>query len=64
MSGSTASSLSTSSAGYEELAAERGRGAACDDIGPIFRDQVIKDAGAASSPTMGRGERALMIVWA
>lgn len=35
---------------------------ACDDIGPIFRDQVIKDAGAVSPATMRRVERALLIV--
>jgi len=35
---------------------------ACDDIGPIFRDQVIKDAGAVSAMTMRRVERALLIV--
>lgn len=35
---------------------------ACDDIGPIFRNQVIKDAGALSSATMRRVERALLIV--
>lgn len=35
---------------------------ACDDIGPIFRDQVVKDAGALSSATMRRVERALLIV--
>ena len=35
---------------------------ACDDIGPIFLDQVVKDAGALSSATMRRVERALLIV--
>jgi len=35
---------------------------ACDDIGPIYRDQVIKDAGALSSATMRRVETALLIV--
>lgn len=37
-------------------------GVACDDIGPIYRDQVIKDAGALSSATMRRVESALLIV--
>ena len=37
-------------------------GIACDDIGPIFRDQVVKDAGAVSAATMRRVERALLIV--
>lgn len=35
---------------------------ACDDTGPIFRDQVIKDAGAISAVTMRRVERALLVV--
>lgn len=35
---------------------------ACDDIGPIFRDQVVKDAGAVSAVTMRRVEWALLIV--
>lgn len=35
---------------------------ACDDIGPIYRDQVIKDAGALSSATMYRVDRALPVV--
>lgn len=35
---------------------------ACDDIGPIYRDQVIKDAGAISNATIRRVERALLIV--
>lgn len=35
---------------------------ACDDIGPIYRDQVIKDAGALSTATMRRVENALLIV--
>jgi len=34
----------------------------CDDIGPIYRDQVISDAGVLSSVTMRKVERALMIV--
>jgi mRNA-degrading endonuclease toxin of MazEF toxin-antitoxin module len=34
----------------------------CDDIGPIYRDQVISDAGALSAGTMRKVERALMIV--
>jgi len=37
-------------------------GVACDDIGPIFRDQVIKDAGAVSAVTMRGVERALLVV--
>ncbi len=35
---------------------------ACDDIGPIYRDQVIKDAGALTGPAMRRVEQAIMIV--
>ena len=35
---------------------------ACDDIGPIFRDQVSKDAGAVSRLTMRAVEKALLIV--
>jgi mRNA interferase MazF len=35
---------------------------ACDDLGPIYRDQVIKDAGALSNATMRRVDRALLIV--
>lgn len=35
---------------------------ACDDLGPIFRDQVIKDAGALSAPTMRKVEQALLVV--
>lgn len=37
-------------------------GVMCDDIGPIYRDQVIKDAGALSDATMRRVETALLIV--
>lgn len=37
---------------------------ACDDIGPIYRDQVVKDAGALSNATMRRVERALLTVLA
>lgn len=37
-------------------------GVACDDIGPIYRDQVIKDVGALSSVTMRRVEKALLLV--
>jgi len=35
---------------------------ACDDIGPIYQDQVIKDAGALSVPAMRDVERALLVV--
>lgn len=35
---------------------------ACDDLGPIYRDQVIKDAGALSAPAMRRVDRALLVV--
>jgi mRNA interferase MazF len=35
---------------------------ACDDLGPIWRDQVIKDAGALSAPAMRKVERALLLV--
>ena len=37
-------------------------GVVCDDIGPIFRDQVIKDAGALSDSTMRRVDAALLMV--
>lgn len=37
-------------------------GVACDDIGPIYRDQVIKDVGALSNATMRRVETALLVV--
>jgi len=32
---------------------------ACDDLGPIWKDQVVKDAGALSSAGMRKVERAL-----
>lgn len=35
---------------------------ACDDLGPIWRDQVIKDAGALTVVAMRRVERALLVV--
>lgn len=35
---------------------------ACDDIGPIYKDQVIKDAGALSAPAMRKVEHALLVV--
>lgn len=35
---------------------------ACDDIGPIYRDQVIKAAGALTGPAMRRVEQAILTV--
>jgi mRNA interferase MazF len=35
---------------------------ACDDLGPIWKDQVIKDAGALSAAAMRRVEQALLLV--
>ncbi len=35
---------------------------ACDDLGPIWKDQVIKDAGALSAPAMRKVEQALLRV--
>ncbi len=35
---------------------------ACDDLGPIFRDQVIKEAGALSTAGMRQVDRALLLV--
>lgn len=35
---------------------------ACDDLGPIWKDQVIKDAGALTAPAMRKVERALLLV--
>ena len=37
-------------------------GVACDDLGPIWKDQVIKDAGALTAPAMRKVERALLLV--
>ncbi len=35
---------------------------ACDDLGPIWKDQVIKDAGTLSSAGMRKVEQALLRV--
>lgn len=35
---------------------------ACDDLGPIWKAQVIKDAGALSATAMRRVEQALLLV--
>lgn len=37
-------------------------GVGCDDIGPVWRDQVVKDAGALSAVGMRKVERALLVV--
>ncbi len=37
---------------------------ACDEIGPVWRDQVVKDAGALSAVGMRKVERALLVVLA
>jgi mRNA interferase MazF len=35
---------------------------ACDDLGPIWKDQVIKDAGALSAAAMRKVDQALLRV--
>lgn len=35
---------------------------ACDDLGPIYKDQVLKDVGALSAAAMRRVEQALLVV--
>lgn len=36
----------------------------CDDLGPIYLDQVVKDAGALSAATMREVERGLKVALA